>query len=401
MSAKPIGPDSGLQRLADEGYRIEVREQHVLLHGVPFVKGDGTLGTGSLVCPYLRSADSVSPPENHQVWWTEEYPCFATGRPIEQIRNEDGARELFAGCSIQHRFSNKPEGASNFVDHYSKLVHYATLIQAQAKAIDPNVDARGDRQGAPAYATRSSFAYPDSASARADILTTSSRLALKRVAIVGVGGTGAYVLDQVAKTPVDEIHLFDGDFFLEHNAFRAPGAASKEDLAQRPLKTDYFKRQYEAMHLGIVAHSYHLDASNVGELVDVDFVFVCVDRGSSRRLLFQHLTAQRIPFIDVGMDLQLVKSTGKLIGSCRFTMCTPDQQDHFAQYAPMNDDDADSIYRQNIQIADMNALNAQLAVMKWKQHFGFYQDDFHVHNGTFSINSMSLARDVLVNAKQT
>jgi ThiF family len=396
MSAKPTGPDSGLQRLADEGYQVEVREQHVLLRGVPFVRGGGAIGTGSLVCPYVQGAGAVAPPENHQVWWTEEYPCFANGRPIEQIRNEDGARELFAGCSIQHRFSNKPDGANNFVDHYAKLVHYVTLIQAQAKAIDPNVDARGERQGVPAFAARSPFAYPDSASARAEILATSSRLALKRVAIVGVGGTGAYVLDQVAKTPVDEIHLFDGDVFLDHNAFRSPGAASKEDLAHRPLKTDYFKSKYEAMHLGIFTHPNHLDAANVGELVDFDFVFVCVDRGSSRRLLFDHLTAQRIPFIDVGMDLQLVKATGKLIGTCRFTMCTPDQQNHFSQYAPMDDDDAEAVYRQNIQIADMNALNAQLAVMKWKQHFGFYQDDFHAHNGTFSVNSMSLARDVLV-----
>lgn len=401
MSEKPTDLDSGIQRLADEGYQVEVREQHVLLHGVPFVKGDGSLGTGSLVCPYVRSADTVAPPENHQVWWTEEYPCFTNGRPIEQIRNEDGTRELFAGCSIRHRFSNKPDGAANFVDHYSKLVHYVNLIQAQARSIDPSVDARGERQEAPAYAARSPFAYPDSASARAEILTTSSRLALKRVAIVGVGGTGAYVLDQIAKTPVEEIHIFDGDVFLDHNAFRSPGAASKEDLAHRPFKTDYFKRKYEPMHLGIFAHPNHLDTESVGQLDGFDFVFVCVDRGSSRRLLFQHLTSQRIPFIDVGMDLQQIKSTGKLIGSCRFTMCTPDQQNHFAQYAPMDNGDSEAIYRQNIQIADMNALNAQLAVMKWKQYCGFYQDDFHAYNGTFSVNSMSLVRDILLPPQTT
>jgi tRNA A37 threonylcarbamoyladenosine dehydratase len=45
-----------------------------------------------------------------------------------------------------------------------------------------------------------------------------------------MGGTGSYILDLVAKTAVMEIHLFDGDDFNQHNAFRAPGAASLEDL---------------------------------------------------------------------------------------------------------------------------------------------------------------------------
>jgi hypothetical protein len=40
-----------------------------------------------------------------------------------------------------------------------------------------------------------------------------------RIAIVGVGGSGSYILDQVAKTWVDRIDLFDGDVFENHNAF--------------------------------------------------------------------------------------------------------------------------------------------------------------------------------------
>lgn len=395
MSEKQIVPDSGLQRLVDDRYQVEIREQHLLLHGVPYVDGGRNLGIGTLACTYVQNAGAVLPPDNHQVWWTGDYPCFATGLPIEQIRNEDGAKELFSGFTIRHRFSNKPDGATGFNDHFSKLVHYVNLIQAQAKAIDSTVDAQGDRRDAVEHSVPSPFAYPDSASARAEIQATSNRLALKRVAIVGLGGTGSYVLDQIAKTPVSEIHLFDGDLFLQHNAFRAPGAASQEELAEKPFKTNYFKRKYEAMHLGIVAHPYHLEPANIGEMTDFDFVFVCVDRGAIRRMLFEHLTATNIPFIDVGMDLQQVKATGKLIGSCRFTLCTPEQKDHFTQYAPVSDTDEDAIYRQNIQIADMNALNAQLAVMKWKQHFGFYQDDFKAHNGTFSVNSTSLARDVI------
>ena len=76
------------------------------------------------------------------------------------------------------------------------------------------------------------FRYADTASVRCEIVTTSARLKLKKVAIVGLGGTGAYLLDQVAKTPVWEIHLFDGDTFRQHNAFRSPGAATMEEVAR-------------------------------------------------------------------------------------------------------------------------------------------------------------------------
>lgn len=395
MSSEPIVPDSGLQRLVAEGYKVEVREQHILLHDVPYVTRNRSVDRGTLICTYVKSADSVQPPDNHQVWWTGEYPCFATGLPIEQIRNEDNSRELFPGCLIHHRFSNKPNGVSSFTDHYKKLVHYATLLQAQARVIDPTADARGEPQEAAIEAQLTPFVYADSASARAEIQSTSSRLALRRVAIIGLGGTGSYILDQVAKTPVGEIHLFDGDNFLQHNAFRAPGAATTEEIAKIPKKTDYFQHKYAAMHRGIISHPYHVEIANITELVEFDFAFISVDHGATRRLLFEHLLNQRIPFIDVGMNLHLTQATNKLLGTCRFTLCTPEQNSHLAQYIPIEDDDQDAIYRQNIQIADMNALNAQLAVMRWKQYFGFYQDDFKAHNGTFSVNSMSLARDVL------
>ena len=73
---------------------------------------------------------------------------------------------------------------------------------------------------------------------------------------------------------------------------------------------------------------------------------------------------------------------------------TPQQHDHVDLYVPMQDEGDDLLYRQNIQVADMNAVNAQIAVMKWNQYFNFYADDFQAHNMTFSVNTMSLARDV-------
>ena len=77
----------------------------------------------------------------------------------------------------------------------------------------------------------------------------------RTVALVGLGGTGAYILDLVVKTPVAEIHLYDGDVFLQHNAFRSPGAASVADLRAKLNKVDYYKDRYSPMRRHIVAES--------------------------------------------------------------------------------------------------------------------------------------------------
>lgn len=222
------------------------------------------------------------------------------------------------------------------------------ILQDQAKVIDPTADARTGRVIEPEEGT-SVFRYADTASARAEIMMTSSRLAIGRVAIIGLGGTGSYVLDQVAKTAVSEIHLFDGDEFLQHNAFRSPGAAKLEDLAKRMPKSHYSQQIYDAMHRGIVSHSYYLTESNLAVLEGFNFVFVCVDSGKARKLISSYLQSLRIPFVDVGVNIQLVRDSRKLIGTCRVTLNTPDQFDHFPQYVPMDEADVDVLYRQNIR----------------------------------------------------
>jgi tRNA A37 threonylcarbamoyladenosine dehydratase len=42
-----------------------------------------------------------------------------------------------------------------------------------------------------------------------------------------LSGTGSYILDLLAKVPIREIHLCDGDDFARHNAFRASARPAK------------------------------------------------------------------------------------------------------------------------------------------------------------------------------
>jgi hypothetical protein len=50
-------------------------------------------------------------------------------------------------------------------------------------------------------------------------------------------------------------------------------------------------------------------------------------------------------------------------------------------------------YSHNIQIAELNALNAALAVIKWKKLCGFYQDLEREHCSVYTINGNHIANE--------
>ena len=76
----------------------------------------------------------------------------------------------------------------------------------------------------------------------------------------------------------------------------------------------------------------------------------------------------------------------KLFAVCRTTSATAGRTSHLHSRAPTADIDADAAYTQNIQIAELNALNAAFAVLKWKKIFGIYEDTEGEHHSTYSTN---------------
>lgn len=203
------------------------------------------------------------------------------------------------------------------------------------------------------------------------------------------------MLDLVAKTPVGEIHLFDGDRLLQHNAFRAPGAAAIEDLVEQPFKVTYYAATYSRMRRGIVEHPYFIDATNAVELKSMDFVFICVDKGSARKVVVDALEEYGVAFIDVGMGVDLVD--GALAGIVRVTASSSGRRQHVhdSHRMPMADVDGDDEYGSNIQIADLNALNASLAVIRWKKMCGFYCDLEQEFFSAYTIDGNHLVNDDL------
>ena len=364
MSPELISHRADLQRLVAEGYELELRSGYLVLHRVPYVTSERTVKYGQLVCPVAETG----PPPNHTMYFAGEYPCDDTGAPIEALRNSSKRQELAEGFWVDHYFSARPF-AGRYEDYHHKLTHYEQVIGRCARRIDPGAVSRTG-QLVLSKDRNDPFVFMETASSRAGITRLNERLSRDRIGIVGLGGTGSYILDYVSKTRVAEIHLFDGDRFAQHNAFRAPGPTTAGELERKTTKAQLYCERYGRMRRGIVAHEFNVMPNNVDVLDKLDFVFVAVDDNDTRGWLLPALDAMGIPFVDVGMGIE--QAGERLLGVIRTSFCeTPS-----SSAAPRGDGGLWDVgeYERNVQIVELNALNAALAVIRWKKHRGFYLD---------------------------
>ncbi|MGO8843572.1 MAG: ThiF family adenylyltransferase [Methyloceanibacter sp.] len=368
MSRRPIALSPDLLRLQNEGYDLDIRDGFLLVRDVPFVDSQRVVRRGMLISKLKLSGDIAEKPDDHVCYWTGQHPCHADSSKITSIQNPSAPQDLAPGVHADFTFSAK----ADYRDYHHKVTTYIGRISGEAAKLDPNASAC-TFPVIPADEEDSVFKYIDTATSRARIGMVNARLARLQIGIAGLGGTVSYILDFAAKTSVAEIHVFDRDVFSQHNAFRSPGAPSIEELRAKPQKVAWFAEIYSNMRRGIIVHDVFLEPSNVGLLNDLDFVFVCMDVGSAKRAVVERLVGNGTPFIDVGMGVVL--DDGQLSGIIRTTTSTADTRDSAALHVSFAEGDvgADE-YSSNIQIAELNALNAAIAVIRWKKLFGVYRD---------------------------
>lgn len=389
MSQQLISRSPDLKRLRDEGYDLSIRGGYLVLNQVPYLSPSRQVNRGTLVSELTMAGDITARPATHVVYFAGETPCHGDGRPLAEVIISSGHQVLADGVEIDHTFSSKPP--AGYPNYYEKLTTYAAILASGAHTVEPGATA------AAFPVTHSSpedgvFEYLDTSTSRANIGAISGKLEVDRIAIVGLGGTGSYVLDLLAKTPVRELHIFDGDTFLQHNAFRAPGAASVEELRERLPKVTYYQRTYAKMRRGIVAHPEFVTCSNAVALRDMNFVFLCND-GGDKRGLAALLEELGVPFIDVGMGIYEVE--GALAGTLRVTTSTSTQRRHVWERnrIPEHSGGLDDLYATNIQVADLNALNAALAVIRWKRWLGFYHDQEREYFSAYAVDGNCLINE--------
>lgn len=387
MLLAQIHRSQDLKRLIDEGFEIQVVGGHLIVRHIPYVNSSRQIGYGILISTLDLNGDITLKPKTHVIGYMGEHPCNKDGSIISGIQHSSPNQKVAEGIVMNHTFSNKPP--NGYTDYYHKVTRYIEIISASAKAIDRTVTAQ-TFQVLTCSAEESVFLYTDSNSSRANINQLNEKFKGQRVGIVGLGGTGSYILDFVAKTPVDEILVFDDDVFLQHNAFRMPGAVSVDELDKQMKKVDYFTKIYSQLRRGIVPFPEKISEANIDLLKGLSYVFICIDSNSARSMIISRLRDFGVPFIDVGLGVNIADEN--LVGTLRVTVGTPGKHDHISSRIGSVESDDDA-YSTNIQIADLNALNALMAVIKWKKLCGFYQDMKEEYNSTYSINTGQLLNE--------
>ncbi|MBB4610727.1 ThiF family adenylyltransferase [Sphingomonas yabuuchiae] len=390
MSAALTSLDPHLKRLVDEGFEIEVRNSHLVVRNVPYVAFDRSLARGALTCALTLDATGLTatPQPDHTMYFAGSTPCHRTGDPMANIIN-NSCPQTFGDMQVDHYLSCKPEITLRYENIYDKVVAYEGFIGSAARSLDRTANARTNT-GAMAASDDSPFAIPDSASARYGIGAMNRKL-MGRVAIIGLGGTGSFVLDVLAKTWVTEIHLYDGDQLLNHNLFRSPGAPEMNLLKGFPFKVNYYSQIYGRLHRGVTPHSVKVTAANVDDLANFDFVFVCVDKGHARREIAEGLHRLGIPFIDTGIGVGLEEDA--IDGCARATFIRPGTPwPDVEKLLPFGDDgEEDDVYRTDIQIAAVNSLNANMAILRWKRWANYFRDERNEMNAVYMIEGNSIS----------
>jgi hypothetical protein len=149
-------------------------------------------------------------------------------------------------------------------------------------------------------------------------------------------------------------------------------------------KVAFHARTYGKMRRGIEVHPKSMGPDALHMLEGLDFVFLCME-GKGKRPIVEKLEAIGIPFVDVGMGVTM--NGDRLRGQIRTTTSTPAKRKHVYEKNRIAFTTIDEIneYDKNIQVVELNALNAAIAVIKWKKLFGFYDDDGNEHFSVFVI----------------
>ncbi|MCY3620290.1 MAG: ThiF family adenylyltransferase [Gammaproteobacteria bacterium] len=211
------------------------------------------------------------------------------------------------------------------------------------------------------------------------------RLGSERIAIVGVGGAGSYILDFVAKSAgVSDVHIFDCDTLQEHNVRRTPGPVAHGDLGSR-------KAAFHGKRYGVAYTTERLTTQNAdGLLADCTTVFASLGRDPVKRRIYQICRAKGILLVHVGMGLFSPADSQALDGVVGVTVGYPGHWDHFEKYVGLDAAAADPAVDNN-QSAELNAMNAAMAVVKWKKIRRVYR------NGNEVVTRYVLRHNAMVN----
>ena len=382
MSNSLIDLNSDLKALKEVGFSLELRGAYLILKNVPYLcDAKGQLAKADIVTSIELANDTTTAPSDHTVWWTGRPPFRADGSSMTNDLAcsiwEEGY-DIGEGLTVFMQWSRMPLADGNkrgYKDYEEKMKTYIAEVADQADFKYPGVleTIKSDGED-PKIALNTRFKYIDTNTYRYGLKGIEQRIEDEVVAIVGVGGTGSYLMDILAKTNVKEIHLFDQDVLNQHNAFRMCGAASIEQLGGSCSKVEWYRKTYSAIREeGIFIYPEELSGSSRDLLKKFTTVFIAVDDLNVRRALQATCNELGIYHISVGIGVEVEgENNDQLGGNVKIEtafrskrpnteLAVPEEKQHQAYGI--------------IQNSELNMLGAALAVIEWKAKVGIYRND--------------------------
>ena len=136
-----------------------------------------------------------------------------------------------------------------------------------------------------------------------------ARLAALSIGIVGLGGMGSVVAEQLAYLGVKELLLLDPDTIEETNLNRILGA-TRQNIGDEKVSAaaDMIRRINPHVEATAIRGDVTI-SDDARHLLYCDFVFCCTDSHGSRAVLNQIAYQYMIPMIDLGVRVQVKKGT--------------------------------------------------------------------------------------------
>ena len=409
MSTSLISRSPDLSALSEAGYCLGVRGAYLLVYGIPYVSSNGEILFADIVTSLDISGaageEVTLPPNDHTVWWTGGPPHTAAVESMEEHLScgtwEQG-RDIGERITVYMQWSRKPREAGKargYRDYREKIETYVGEVGGQAEGLKPGVLEAARKGAVPALISSTRFAYMDTNSYRNGTRGIESRIEEEVVAVVGVGGTGSFLVDVLAKTNVRELHLFDDDVMKIHNAFRVAGAARVGELNGKKQKVDWHAERYKNVRVeGLYPHHTKLSDENLDILRGYTTVFIAIDDLTVRRTIQRACAAMSVLHISVGIGLEVEGPNNDQIGGFVKieTSFTADKstKDESEDTNP-EEGDRDNVYDSNIQTAELNMLGAALAITEWKAVRGIYHSDRDQTNDSaiFSVSTGEIVYD--------
>jgi molybdopterin/thiamine biosynthesis adenylyltransferase len=147
------------------------------------------------------------------------------------------------------------------------------------------------------------------------------------VGIVGLGGIGSHVFQQIIHLGVSKVLVIDPDTVEESNLSRLIGSKS-DDALDKKLKVSVMERFANEIRpdTRVIAEKGTIyDISIAQKLLDTDIIFCCTDNLTSRMILNRISYQYFIPVIDTGVDIQCTSIGNIRSAAGRITVLLPDE----------------------------------------------------------------------------